>query len=113
MAEEEMKLDKQSHATLLLKKIAGFFAIEISLTHALPDLFSSETLRETWNLTHTALQKMLEVAMGATELDEMIELKHSMLIFCLCAQDQGLSTPQDKMEQILVRLQEKFIYKVE
>jgi len=45
----------QSHATLLLMKITGFFAIELSLTHTLPHLFSQENLRATWNLTQTSL----------------------------------------------------------
>ena len=55
---------------------------------------------------------MLELAMAASELDEMLELKRSMLIFSLCMQDQGLTTPQDKMHQDLVKLHSHFLDKL-
>ena len=76
--------EEQSHHTLLLKKIAGFFALQLNLVYTLPHLFPKENLKALWDLAVIALQKMLEVAMGTSELDEMIELKRSMLVFSLC-----------------------------
>jgi hypothetical protein len=56
-------------------------------------LFSQADLKALWNIAKIALEKMLEVAMSNGELNELIELKRSMFIFCLCMQDQGLTTP--------------------
>ena len=63
------------------------------MVHSLPHLFSQADLKALWNIAKIALEKMLEVAMSNGELNELIELKRSMFIFCLCMQDQGLTTP--------------------
>ena len=68
-------------------------------------------------MTQIALNKMLEIAMETSELEDMVELKRSMLVFCLCMQDQGLTTPQDKMQTVLIKLhpqfQEKLLWAVQ
>ena len=74
----------QGDGAIQLKRIAGFFAIQLSLLHNLPQLFSMEYLREMWNDTHVAIQKGLDLAMHRCELDEMLKLKQAMLLFCLC-----------------------------
>lgn len=55
-------------------------------------------------MAQIALNKMLEVAMSTSELDEMLQIKKSMLTFCLCMEDLGLTNPQEKMQTVLVKL---------
>jgi len=71
----------------LLKKITGFFAIELNMAHTLPHLFSQDNLKAIWSSTQISLAKMLEMAMGTSELEEMVELKRSFFTFSLCMQD--------------------------
>ena len=59
-----------------LKKIAGFYSIQLSLLHYVPHLFSVEHLHEMWSDTQVAIQKGLDLAMWrCAELDEMLKPK--------------------------------------
>jgi hypothetical protein len=43
-----------------LKSIAGFFGIQMSLHHNLPELFPIASLKEMWDTAQISLQKGLE-----------------------------------------------------
>jgi hypothetical protein len=52
-----------------LKRIAGFFAISLSLHHNLPELFPKNSLVEMWDTAQISLQKSLEYLMNSMALD--------------------------------------------
>ena len=74
----------QCEGQIQLQRIAGFFAIQLSLLHNLPSLFSVESLKNMWNETWVALTRGLSDKMDNCEIEEMLKLKHAMLLFCLC-----------------------------
>lgn len=70
-----------------LKRIAGFFAISLSLHHNLKSLFPMASLKEMWDVAQISLQKGIEQAMNTSKLDEMMNIKEGILLFSLCVQD--------------------------
>jgi hypothetical protein len=83
---EESKSNENLHLQCL-KRIAGFFAISLSLHHNLPNLFNEQSLREMYDMTNISLQKGLESAISGSELEEIYTIKQGMLHFSLCIQD--------------------------
>ena len=63
-----------------LKKIAGFFAVQLQVTYSLPEMFSLQNLRSLWDFCYIELQKKFEQAMElASDVSDIVELKRAIL----------------------------------
>ena len=71
---------------------------------------NKDVLKELWDrVYYTYLYKNVEYAFQMNEFHNILELKKSVLIFCLCAEDLGLfHNPADKLSSILKKLHDLF-----
>lgn len=58
-----------------------------------------------------SLKKSFEMAMKLSQVEDLLSLKQTMLVFCLAMQDLGIAVQSDNMTSILVKLQDIYIDK--
>jgi hypothetical protein len=58
-----------------------------------------------------SLKKSFEMAMKLSQVEDLLPLKQTMLVFCLAMQDLGVAVQSDNMTSILVKLQDIYIDK--
>lgn len=58
-------------------------------------MFTSEILNQLWESALISVKKAFELAMKLSKYEDMLQLKKTMLVFCLSMQDLGITNESE------------------